>query len=86
MNICNTPIFNAKIKYALRKIKRNKIKCPECGNMINIISEFTRKGKWQVEYINDSRFFKHPYIAAYFFKNVKGQSVFNATSVKYYEI
>jgi len=86
MNICNTPIFNVKIKSALRKIKRNKIKTPSDGSMINIINKFTRKGKWQVEYINDSRFFRHPYIAAYFFKNAKGQSVFNATSVKYYEI
>ena len=86
MQIINTPIFNKKIQAAIRQIKRNKIKPCSDGGMINIISEYTRNGKWQVEYIHDTRFFKHPYIAAFFFSKYKGQQEHMADYVKYKEL
>lgn len=53
---------------AIRKIKRNKIPAPPDGMMINVIDSYSRRGKWQVEYIHDTRFFAKPYVAAFYFK------------------
>lgn len=88
MKICNTPTYRNQIKRAIRKIRRNKIKCPSDGMMVNIISKYTRSGKWQVEYIRDSRMFRRPYVAAYFFKKSgpHSQVVMNATGALFKEI
>jgi hypothetical protein len=60
------------IESAKRKIRRNKIRPPSDGMMLNILYFRGDKNKkrhgfchYQVEYIHDERFFKKPYIAAY---------------------
>lgn len=87
MKICNTPTYRNQINRAIRKIKRNKIKCPRDGMMVNIIDEYTRRGKWQVEYIKDLRMYDKPYIAAYFFKKCGpfSQTCLDATGALYKE-
>lgn len=82
MKISNTPIFHKKIKAAIRKIRRSKIKAPSDGMMKNIFDTYTKKGKWQVEYIKDCRFFELPYIAAFYFNTKSGY----ASSVLYKEL
>ena len=82
MKESNTPIFNKKIKAAIRKIKRGNIKPCSDGSFINLFYTYTRKGHWQIEYITDTRFRQNPYIAAFFFK--KGS--FTYDSVKYFEL
>ena len=85
MKIVNTPIFNKKIKAAIRKIRRNKLKAPSEGSMYSLSYGYTKKGKWQVEYIRDCRCFKRPYIAAFYF-DTKSQEAHLAKSVKYQEL
>jgi len=85
MKTCNTPIFNKKIKNAIRKIKRNKLKAPSDGFFYNLFYGYTRRGKWQVEFIRDTRFFKKPYIAAFFFRGHPMGCV-SADLVKYKEL
>jgi hypothetical protein len=82
MKTCNTPIFNKKIKAAIRKIQRNKIKAPSDGYMISLFDSYTRRGKWQIDYIYDTRINFKPYIAAHFFKT-HSQEANCADLVKY---
>lgn len=81
MKIINTPAYHQKIREAQRKIRLNRIRRPSDGGMINVIDKYTRNGKWQVEYIFDTRFRKNPYIAAFYFKCGEG-----AVGVLYKEI
>ncbi len=68
MKMLNTPTMHAMVQKAIRKIRRKKIHPPPEGTMYSILYRDSRRGHWQVEYIRDSRFFKKPYIAAYYFK------------------
>ena len=79
---CNTQIFQNKVKSALRKIRRKNIKAPSDGSFINLSYNYTKKGHWQVEYVHDTRWFKKPYIAAFFFRPYDSL----AYTVKYHEI
>lgn len=68
MKKLNTPIMRKMLAAALRKIRRNKIRPPSDGMLIPVIDRYTRRGKWQVEYIHDQRFARKPYLTAFFFK------------------
>lgn len=83
MKPLNTPIINKKIKNALRKIKRNKIKAPSDGSFITIKHDYSRRGKWQIEYVHDKRMFARPYLAAFYF-NGHSQCCRSADYFKYY--
>lgn len=67
MKQVNTPIFNKKIKNAIRQIQRNRIKPPNDGSHKTLKKQDTRKGTWQIDYAFDTdSSIKRPYIAAYF--------------------
>ncbi len=72
MKQLNTPTMRKMLNSALRKIRRNKIRPPSEGSLLVVIDKYTRRGKWQVEYVRDQRFCINPFVTAYFFK---GQSM-----------
>lgn len=64
----NTPAYVKKLKAGLRKVRRNKIGCPD-GMMVSLFWTPTRRGHWQVELVHDTRFRPKPWVVAYFFKS-----------------
>ena len=75
MKVLNTPTMRKMLDRAERKIKRTDIKSPNEGLLITVISKETRRGYWQIEYIHDHRRQEKPYLAAYYFKGHKYDSL-----------